>query len=103
MRYFNLNLEQQRQLVVWLSGVFGLLLGIISLFIIELRSGIESWFQLVLILFVVGIFVILCNAVVEWLFRKRQGTVGLGSRFWLSVAVGFLVLSVTAIGLAVLI
>jgi len=103
LRYFNLNIDQQRQLIIWLSGVFGLLLGIISLFLIELRRGIDSWFQLVIILFGVGIFVMLCNAVVEWLFRRWGGETGLGSKFWFSVVVGFLILSITAVGLAVLI
>ncbi len=97
----SLTIDQQRQIIVWLSGVYGLLLGIISLFFIELRIGIDTWFHLVLILIGVALFVIVCNAVVKWYINKKQEK--LGSVFWTSVIFGILFLVTAAFILAFII
>ncbi len=97
----NLTIEQQRQLIVWLSGVYGLLVGIISMFFIELRIGIDTWLHLAVILTGVAVFVLMCNAVVKWYIHKKQDM--LGSVFWTLVIFGIIFLVIIASALAFLI
>lgn len=102
MEFFkNINLsgEQKQQVIVWLSGLYGLLLGIISLFFIELRLGISSWFQLIFILVVVAGFVLICNAVVKWILYRKNYKIEVTGQFWLTVVGGLILLLLTALGL----
>lgn len=100
---FNLSIGQQRQIIVWLSGLYGLLLGIISMFLVELRLGIESWFQLLVILLLVPAFVFVCNTIVIRILHKKPHDLDIGSGFWFSVLSVFLLLIISAVSLAVMI
>jgi hypothetical protein len=99
-RLFNLNVDQQRHVIVWLSGLSGLLLGIISMLIMELRVGIDSWIQLFLVLVGIGAFVIVCNTLVTRFFQNKQKHRGIGKIFWLLIIVGHFSLIVITVTLA---
>jgi len=103
LRFFNIDINHQRQLIVWLSGFFGLLLGIISLFLIELRRGIESWLHLVIVLVAMAMFVLICNAAGNWLLKKKYSESGPNAKIWLFIITGMVLLFISAIGLAVII
>jgi hypothetical protein len=102
-RHFSLTVQQQRQVIIWISGIYGLLLGIISLFIIEIWTGIETWMQLVLILLGVAVFVVACNAIVGKLLDPERDGFSAGSIFWSVLLGGVLVLIITAVVLALLV
>lgn len=99
----NLSIEQKQQVLVWLSGLYGLLLGIISLFFIELRLGISSWLQLILILVVVAGFVLICNAVVKWILYNKKDKTDVTGQFWITIVGGLILLLLIALGLGYII
>jgi uncharacterized membrane protein len=99
----NLSDEQKQHLIVWLSGVYGLFLGIISMFFIELRLGISSWLQLTFILVVVAGFVLMCNAVVKWILYRKKGKTDITAHFWLTIVGGLILLLLTALVLGYII
>jgi len=99
----NLSIEQKQQVLVWLSGLYGLLLGIISLFFIELRLGISSWLQLIFILMVVAGFVLICNAVVKWMLHRKKYKTEVTGRFWSTIVGGLILLLLIALGLGYII
>ncbi|GEM_PF-1579890 len=99
----NLSIEQKQQVLVWLSGLYGLLLGIISLFFIELRLGISSWLQLIFILVVVAGFVLICNAVVKWILYRKKDQTDVTGQFWITIVGGLILLLLIALGLGYII
>jgi hypothetical protein len=101
-RHFNLTVPQKRKVIIWVSGIYGLLLGIISLFVIEIRAGIDTWMQLVLILMGVAVFVVACNAIVGKVLHLKRDGFSAGSVFWSVLLGGVIVLIVTAVVLALL-
>jgi hypothetical protein len=79
----NLTLEQQRKIIIWLSGVYGLLIGIILLFFLDVRMGIETWLQLAVILLCIVGIVLLCDYLARRIVMYYQNHPGMGRRFWM--------------------
>jgi cell division protein FtsW (lipid II flippase) len=78
----NITLEQQRKFIIWLSGLYGLLVGIILLFFLDIREGIESWLQLFVTLLVIVGIVLLCNYTATRFLMNKSRSRNLGRRFW---------------------
>jgi Flp pilus assembly protein TadG len=94
--------DQQRNVILWLSGLYGLLMGMILLFSVELRTGIETWYQMAGILSVIALLVVSCNAGANRYLGNAQTVLRLGTRFWYSFLGALPVLVVIVVGLGML-
>ncbi len=80
----NINYDQQRKFIIWLSGLYGLLLGLIVLISFDLRMGIDSGLQLMGLLAVVASVVLLCDFISTKILARWNKPVVLGKGFWMT-------------------